>query len=262
MQQLTGRNAVKALPLQALFEAAVRGQDTVIKLSDEETFEFAKRHARTATQRLVDGEGQRFSGRVRVLTNPSTLTITYCQPGTAHPADPAARRRVERAAEVAGTGVVIETRKVQGGSKAVDNRASHPNEYISDDETLVKGEIIYSCQPGCALSVGPAAAPGDDIRCAHCQRTNKTALEEFSAILMPPLDEDGQAEPPAPTIQAIFTVEAERHIVKIRHGTGKMTRKEMRDGDLGDAVTEAAEKARKVRAKRGRDSLARRRGRK
>ena len=262
MQQLTGREEVKALPLQTIFEDVVRGQDTAFGHADEETFEFAKRRARTATQRLVDGEGLRFSGRVRVLTNPSTLIITYCQPGTAHPADPVARRRVERKVEAAGTGVVIETRKVQGGSKAVDNRASHPNEYISDDETLVKGEIIYSCQPGCALSVGSAAAPGDDIQCAHCGRTNKSALKEFSAILMPPLDEDGQTVPPEPTIQAIFTVEADRHLVKIRHGTGKMTRKEMRDGDLGDAITEAAEKARKVRAKRGRDSLSRRRGRK
>ncbi len=262
MQQLTTREEVKALPLQTIFEDAVGGQDTAFGHVDEDTFEFAKRRARTATQKLVDGEGQRFSGRVRVLTDPSTLTITYCQTGTAHPAAPEARRRVERKAAVVGTGVVIETRKVMGGGKAVDNRASHPSEYIMDDETLVKGEIIYGCQPGCAQSVGPAAAPGDDIRCAHCKRTNKTALKEFSAILMPPLDEDGQTVPPEPTIKALFEVEADRHIVKIRHGTGKMTRKEMREGDLGDAVTEAAEKARQIRSKRGRESLARRRGRK
>ena len=262
MQQLATREEVKALPLQTLFEDAVRGQDTAFGHADEDTFEFAKRRARTATQKLVDGKGLRFSGRVRVLTDPSTLTITYCQTGTAHPAAPEARRRVERKAAVAGTGVVIETRKVQGGSKAV-GRAHRPSEFIMEDETLVKGEIIYGCQPGCAQSVGPVAEPGDDIRCAHCKRTNKSALKEFSAILRPLVDEDGQEVLPAPTIQALFEVEDDLHIVRITQATiGRKTRKEMREGDLGDAITEAADKARKVRAKRGRDSLARRRGRK
>lgn len=262
MQQLTTREEVKALPLQTLFEDAVRGQDTAFGHADEDTFEFAKRRARTATQKLVDGEGQRFSGRVRVLTDPSTLTITYCQTGTAHPAAPEARRRVEREVAIVGTGVVIETRKVLGGGKAVGH-AMRPSEFILDDETLVKGEIIYGCQPGCGQSVGPPAEPGDDIRCAHCKRTNKSALKEFSAILMPPLDEDGQTVPPTPTIQAYFEVEDDRHIVRITvPTTGRKSRKEMRDGELGDAITEAADKARKVRAKRGRDSLARRRGRK
>ena len=256
MQQLAGREEVKALPLQTIFEDAVRGQDTAFGHVDEETFEFAKRRARTATQRLEDSEGQRFSGRVRVLTDPSTLTITYCQPGTVHPAAPEARRRVERKAAIAGTGVVIETRKLQGNSKPV-GRATHPSEYVSDDETIVGGEIIYSCLPSCGFSVGPPAAQGDDIRCSNCKRTNKSALKEFGGVIY----EEGQEVLPTPTIQALFQVEDDRRVVRITHATGRKTSKEIREGDLGDAVTEAAAKARKIRAKRERESRARRRGR-
>ncbi len=252
MQQLTGREEVKALPLQTIFEDAVRGKDTAFGHSDEETFTFAKRRARTATQRLEDSEGLRFSGRVRVLTDPSTLTITYCQTGTAHPA---VRWRVERKAATASTGVVIPTRKLQGSSAPV-GRAPSPSEYILEDETLVKGEIIYGCQPGCGFSVGLPAAQGDDMACAHCGRTNASARKEFVTSL----DEEGQEEQPSPTIQARFLVEEDRRVVRITHDTGQKTRKQIHDGDLGDAIGEAAETARKIRAKRGRDSLARRRG--
>jgi hypothetical protein len=255
MQQLTGREEVKALPLQTIFEDALRGEDTAFGHSDADTFEFAKRHARTATQRLVDSEGQRFSGRVRVLTDPTALTITYCRTGTAHPAAPAARQRVERQAAVAPTGVVIKTRKLQGSSKPV-GRAVRPNEYILEDTTLVVGEIIYGCQPGCGFSVGPVAAKGDDTQCSHCKRTNASALAEFGGILY----EEGQEVLPDLTIQAHFQIEEGRRAVRITRGTGRKTLKQVRDGDLGEAITEAAEKARKARAKKGRESLARRRG--
>lgn len=259
-QTLTGREEVKALPLQTIFEAAVHGEDTAFGHSDADTFEFAKRRARTSTQKLVDGEGQRFSGRVRVLTDPTALTITYCRAGTEHSAAPAARRRVERRVAVAKTGVVITTRKLLGSSKPV-GRAPHPSEYLLEDTTLVKGEIGYSCQPGCkGFSVGPAAARGDDIQCAHCGRTNASALQEFGGILYV----EGEEVLPAPTIQAHFQIEEGGRAVLIRHAsaTGRKTRKQIRDGDLSDALVEAAEVARKVRAKKGRESLARRRGRK
>ena len=257
MQQLTGREEVKALPLQTIFEDAMRGEDTAFGHSDAETFEFAKRRARTATQRLVDSEGQRFSGRVRVLTDPSTLIITYCQTGTSHPAAPAARRRVERQATIAPTGTVIQTRKLEGSSTPV-GRAASPSEYLLEDTSLVEGEIIYGCQPGCGFSVGAAAAKGDDIQCSYCGRTNASALTEFGGIIQ----EEGEEVLPEPTIQARYQIEEGRRAVRIRHGTGRKTLKQIRDGDLGDAITEAAEQARKVVAKRGRDSLARRRGRK
>jgi hypothetical protein len=257
MQQLTNRDAVKALPLQTIFADAVRGEDTAFGHSDAETFEFAKRRARTATQRLVDSEGQRFSGRVRVLTDPTTLIITYCQTGASHAAAPAERRRVERKAAVAKTGVVIPTRKLEGGSKAV-GRAASPSEYRLEDTTLVEGEIIYGCQPGCGFSVGAEATKGDDIQCAYCGRTNASALKEFGGILY----EEGEEVLPDPTIQARYRIEEGGLAVRIVRGTGRKTLKQIRDGDLGDAITEAAEQARKVVAKRGRDSLARRRGKK
>lgn len=249
---LTGRDEVKALPLQTIFEDAARGEDTAFGHSDADTFEFAKRHARTATQRLVGSDGQRFSGRVRVLTDPTALTITYCRTGTAHSAAPAARRRVERQAAVAKTGVVIKTRKLQGGTKQI-----RLNEFSYEDTTIVDGEVVYGCQTGCKLSVGPALAKGDDIKCAYCGRTNASSLTEFGGIVY----EEGQEVLPDPTVYALHRIEGGR-AVRIVHGTGRRTRKQMRDGDLGEAITEAAEKARKARAKKGRDSLARRRGRK
>jgi len=248
-QMLTGRDEVKALPLQTIFENATHGEDTAFTHSDQDTFDFAKRRARTAAQRLLDSAGQRFSRRVRVLTDSATLTITYCRAGGEHAAAPAARRRAERKA-AAATGVVIETRKLEGGSQPLAR-----GEYHLDDETLKDGEVIYGCQPGCRLSVGPAAAKEDDIRCSHCGRTNASALIEFGGITF----EEGQEVLPSPTIQALYRIEGGRAVPIVR-GTGRKTRKQVRDGDLGEAITEAAVKARKARAKKGRESLARRRG--
>lgn len=246
-QMLTGRDEVKALPLQTIFEDAVRGEDTAFGHSDQDTFEFAIRRARTATQRMG------FGGRVRVLTDKVARTITYCRAGGEHAAAPAARRRVERKAAAAATGVVIETRKLLGSTQPLAR-----GEFSLDDTTVVDGEIVYGClpHPPSSLSVGPAAAKEDDIRCAHCGRTNATALIEFGGITY----EEGQEVLPSPTIQAVYRIEGGR-AVRIVRGSGRKTRKQMRDGDLGEAIQEAAVKARKVRAKKGRESLARRRGR-
>jgi len=245
-QKLTGREEVKALPLQKIFEDAVRGEDTAFGHSDQETFEFAIRRARTASQRMG------FTGKVRVLTDKVALTVTYCRAGGEHVAAPAARRRVERRA-AAKTGVVIETRVLTGNSTPLAR-----GEYHLDDPTLKEGEVVYGClpHPPGSLSVGPAAAKEDDIRCAHCGRTNASALIEFGGITY----EEGQEVLPSPTIQAVYRIEGGR-AVRIVRGTGRKTRKQVRDGDLGEAIQEAAVKARKARAKKGRESLARRRGR-
>jgi hypothetical protein len=250
MQQLTGREEVKALPLQTIFEDATHGEDTVFGHSDADTFEFAKRHARTATQRLVDSAGQRFSGRVRVLTDPSSLTITYCRAGTDHVAAPAARRRVERMA-AKSSGRMVETRELEPrGSKNVPGGAKF------DDPTLAEGDMLYWCH--CSFyTVGPAYKMGDDIRCAHCQATRLASMAEDAAT------DDGEES--KPTIYPTHVIEGGIAVVLSRAAAGRPARrrrrKDVRDGDLGEAITEAAEKVRKTRAKRGRESLARRRGR-
>lgn len=248
-QMLTGRAEVKALPLQVIFEDASRGEDTAFGHSDQDTFEFAIRRARTTIQRMG------FGGRVSVLTDKVALTITYARGGSAAARSPLAlRRQAERRAErkaATKTGVVIETRNLTGSSKVLAR-----GEYSLDDETVKDGEVVYGCQPGCRLSVGPAAARGDDIRCSYCQRTNASASIEFGGSVTI----EGEEIPPTPLIQALYKIEGGK-AVRIVRGTGRKTKQQIRDGDLGEAITEAAVTARKVRAKRGRDSLARRRGR-
>jgi len=249
------REEVKALPLQTIFEDATRGEDTAFGHSDQDTFEFAIRRARTATQRLVDSTGQRFSGRVRVLTDPTTLTVTYSRAGTEHAAAPAARARIERKVATAKTGAVIETRNLLGGSKVLGR-----DRFSLEDETAQVGEGIYSCQPGCKLSIGPAAAKGDDIRCSYCGKTNAEYTADSVGSI--PDDAEDARRPTLPTIRLAYHVVETGIAEAVRVSTGKRkTRKEVRDGDLGDAITVAANKARKETRRKARHSLARRKGR-
>ena len=252
MTKLNNRDEVKALDLAAIFDAAIRGEDTVFTHSDEDTFTFAKQRARTATQRLSDGEGNRFSGRISILTDPTTLTLTYSSKGGSTERAPAARRRVERKeAEVKRTGVVIETRNLVGSTKPLPDGA-----YSVEDESFVDGQVIYGCQPGCKLSVGPAAAKGDDIKCSYCGRTNESSAIEFGGAVTL----DGEEILPTPTIQPLYRFD-EGRAVSIGRSLRRKTSRQVREGDIGAAASNAAHKERKARRKKDRASLSRRRSR-
>lgn len=253
MTMLAGRDDVKALNLCALFEAAVRGEEMTFEHGDQDTFEFAIRHARTATQRLLDSAGECFSGRIRVLTDPARRMVTYCSAGTRR--SPASRQAHRREEPVAATGAVIETRRLLGGSKQIG-----PGIFTIEDSSVVDEEIIYGCQPGCKLSVGLPAARGDDIRCAHCGRTNASAAIEFGNLAIQDDTAGDEEDAGQPTIRAYFRIEDGRAIRILRRVRKQQTRKQLHDGDLGEAIQEAAVAARKARAKHARERRAARRG--
>jgi len=249
MTKLTGRAEVKALDLSAIFEAAVEGQQTVFTHSDADTFTFAKQRARTATQRLVDSKGQRFSGRISVLTEPTLLLLTYAAKG--HGATGVARtRRARKEVEASKrTGHTVETQKFEGAAEA--------------RQTLVVAQgqgAIYFCTADTRSSIGPALAEGDDVRCAWCRETNESSDKIFNTGAA--IREDGEVidEAKKPTILMYATIEA-GVVVPVAHAVKRQSRRRAQKAELGEHISAAAVKARKERKKKERTSLARRRGR-
>lgn len=123
------------------------------------------------------------------------------------------------------------------------------------DPTAQEGEVIYTCDACSLISIGPAVARGDDIRCGQCRRTNESAIKEFSSGGLA----DDEDEKPSATIKPAYKIE-DGFAVAVSRARRK-TRKQIREGDLGEAVSTAANRARSARRKKERTSLARRRGR-
>lgn len=248
--KLNSRDEVKALDLKALFDAAIEGTASAFECDDQQTFVFATQRARTFAVRMG------YQGRISVLTDKHALTVTYASGGARHQV--AARQRVERkeAEAIKRTGHTVETRQIVGTSVSAG-----PDKYRLADPSIQEGEAIYTCHADAGmLSVGPAAAPGDDVRCAHCGRTNESAGKEFASGGT--VKDDGQIdvdEAPTPTIRLVYMIE-DGLAVQVKQSK-RQSRRRAQKAELGEHISAAAIKARKERKKKERTSLARRRGR-